>query len=64
MIDVVRVSVGLARRAIKAAEFAVNVANVGRVEVAIDVKVSRASVLLSTNSVCQLAERVEIVCSK
>ena len=51
IVDVVRVSIGLTRRAKEAAELAINVANVRRIEMAIDVEVSRASVLLPPHRV-------------
>src|SRR5437763_1277683 len=61
IVDVVRVSVRLARRAIEAAELAVDVANIRRIEMPIDVEVSGAAVLLSTHYIGQLAERVQVV---
>src|SRR5947207_11218378 len=60
IIDVVRVSVRLARSAIEAAELAVDVANIRRIEMPIDVEVSGAAVLLSTNCVGEFAQRVEV----
>ena len=49
--DVVRVSIRLARRAKEAAELAVNVANIRRIEMTIDVEVSRAAVFLPPHRV-------------
>src|SRR5437870_1260899 len=55
------VSIGLARRPKESAEFAVDVANIRGIEVAIDVEVSRAPMPAATNCVGKFAEPVEII---
>ena len=62
IIDVVRVGIGLARSAKEAAEFAVDIANVRRIEMTIDIEISRAAMLLSTNSVREFTKRIQISC--
>ncbi len=61
IVDVVRIGVGLARRAKETAKLAINVANVRRIEMTIDVEVSRAPVFRSPDSVGKFAQRVEIL---
>src|SRR5437588_12834243 len=61
IVDVVRVSVRLARRAIEAAELAVDVTNIRRIEMPIDVEVSGAPVLLTAHRVGEFAQRIQIV---
>src|SRR5262245_38341054 len=60
IVNVMCVSVGLARCAKEAAELTVDVANVRRVKVPVDVEVSRASVHLPPHRVREFSERVEI----
>ena len=61
VVNVVRVSIRLARRAKEAAELAVHITNVCRIEMTIDVEVCRPSMHSPTHGVRQLAKRVEIV---
>jgi hypothetical protein len=61
IVDVVRVSVRLPRRAKEAAELAVDITDVRRIEVTIDVEVGRAAMLSAAHSVRQLAERVQVI---
>src|SRR5687767_15884424 len=51
VVDVVRVRVGLARRAKEPAELAIRVTDVSRIQVAIDVEISGASVPPSANRI-------------
>ena len=57
VVDVMRVGVGLSRRAIKAAKLAVGVTNIRRIEVPIDVEISGAAVLAAANAVGEFAQR-------
>ena len=56
LLDAVRVGVGLARRAVEAAELAVGVADVGLVEMAVDVEVGGAPVQAAADGVGEPAE--------
>ena len=55
------VGVRLARRAKEAAELTIDIADIRRIEMAVDVEVSRASMLLSPDCVGKFAQGVEIV---
>ena len=61
IIQVVRVRTRLARCPKESAELAVNVTDVRRIEVTIDIEISRASVLLPTNRIGEFAERVKVI---
>src|SRR5712691_1107282 len=61
IIDVMRVSVRLARGAVEPAKLAVNVADVRRIEMPVDVEISRAAMLLPADGVGEFAQGVEIV---
>ena len=61
VVDVVRIGVGLSRRAKEATELTINIADVRWIEMTIDVEVSRAPVLRSPDGVGKFAQRVEIV---
>ena len=61
VVDIVRVSVRLSRRAEETAELAIDITDVRRIEVAIDVEVARAAMLLPAHRVRQFAERVQVV---
>ena len=58
------IGVRLTRRAEEAAELAVDIADVCRVEVTVDVEICRASVPRATDGVGEFAQRVEIICVK
>src|SRR5258708_7484169 len=64
LVNVVRVSAGLARRAIKAAELAVNIANVGWVKMPIYVEVSNPSVFFPARYIRELTQGRQVVGSK
>src|SRR5258708_33755067 len=59
--DVVRVSVRLARRAVEPAEFAINVADVRGIEMAVVVEVKRAAMLLPGGGVWGVFPKAWIV---
>ncbi len=59
-----RVGVGLARRAKETAELAIDITDVRRIEVTIDIEVSRAPMFLSPHVVGKLTQCVEIVCGE
>ena len=61
IIDVVRVGVRLARCAKETAELAIDIADVCRIEMAIDVEISRTSMFPSPNRVGEFAERIKIL---
>ena len=61
IIYVVRVGIRLARRAKEAAEFAIDVTDIRRIEMTIDIEISRASVLSSTNCISEFAQPIQIV---
>jgi hypothetical protein len=64
VIDVMRVSIRLARRAIEAAKLAINVADVGGIEVAVNIEEGCAPVFSAPNAVSQLTKRRQVVCCK
>ena len=64
VVNVVCIGIRLARRAIEAAEFTIRIANVGRIEVAIDVEIGGSPVLLSPYAIGQLSQRRQIVSGK
>src|SRR5687768_2143744 len=64
IVNIMRVSVGLSRRAIKPTEFAVGITNIGWVEVAVHIEIGSSPVLPAPNAIRQLAERRQIVCRK
>src|SRR6267378_1834146 len=64
VVDVVRIGVGLARRAKETAKLAINITDVRRIEMTIDVEVSRAPVFRSPDGVGKFAQCVEIVCGE
>src|SRR5215471_3955226 len=59
--NIMGIGVGLPRRAEEAAELAIDVADVRRVEMTVDVKVCRASMLPSAHRVSEFAQGVEII---
>ena len=61
IIQVVRVGIGLPWRPKEAAEFTIDVTDVRRIEMPIDIEISRASVLLPTNRIGEFAERVKVI---
>jgi len=61
IIDVVRVGIRLTRRPKEATEFAIDVTDIRRIEVTIDIEISCAPVLLPANSVREFAQRVQII---
>ena len=61
IVDVVSVGVGLARRAKETTELAIDITDIRRIEMSIDVEVRRPAMLLSPHGVGKFAERVEIV---
>src|SRR5688500_12335474 len=64
IVNIMRVSVWLPRRAIKPTKFAICVTNIGWVEVAVHIEIGSSPVLTSPNAIRQLAERRQIVCRK
>jgi len=62
IVYVVRVGTGLARCPKEAAELAVNVTDIRRIEMPINVEISRTSVSLPANSVREFTKRVQISC--
>src|SRR6185503_20697610 len=61
VVDVVCVSVGLSRRAIETAKFAIGVTDIRRIEMSIDVEIGRAAMSSSSHDVGQLSESGKIV---
>ena len=55
------ISARLPRRAIEPAELAIDVANIGRIEMAVNVEICRAAVLRASHRVSKLAQAIEIV---
>ncbi len=58
IIDVMRVSVRLTRGAVEPAKLAVNVADVRRIEMPVDVEISRAAMFLPADGVGEFAQGV------
>src|SRR5882724_9840097 len=61
IVEVMRVRVRLARGAVEPAEFAINVADIRRIKMPVDVEISRAAMLLPADGVGEFAQGVEIV---
>jgi hypothetical protein len=61
ILDVVRVRVRLPRRPKESAELTINVTDVRRIKVTIDVEICGAAVLLAAHCVRQFAETIQIV---
>ena len=61
IVDVVCVGVWLSRSAIEAAEFAVGVADICRVEMPVNVEVGRAAVPSPSHEVCKFTECGKVV---
>ena len=64
ILDVVRVSIGLARRAKEPAELTIDIADIRRIEMTIDVKVSGPPMFPAPHVVGKFTQRVEIVGGK
>src|SRR6266849_3171089 len=64
IVDVMRVGIGLTRRAIEPAKLAIDVTNVCRIEVAIYIEVSSATVLAATNAVSEFTKPRQVVSGK
>src|SRR5687768_105116 len=56
LVDIMRVGVSLAGSAIEAAELTISVANVGRIEMAIDVEIGTSAVLSPAHSVGEFTQ--------
>src|SRR6478672_2368495 len=61
VVNVMRVGVGLSRCAIKAAKLAVGVANIRRIEVAVNIEISGAAMLAAANAVGEFAQGRQVV---
>src|SRR5712671_5306452 len=64
IVDVMSVGVGLARRAKETAELTVDIADVRRIEMTIDVEVRSPSMFPAPHCIGKFTQGVEIICGK
>src|SRR3989442_13874146 len=64
IIDVVRVSIRLARRAKEAAELTIDITDVCGIEMTVDIEICRAPMSPAADCVRQLAKRIQILRAK
>jgi hypothetical protein len=64
VVDVMSIGVGLTRRAKETAELAIDITDVCRIEVTIDVEISRPAMFSAPYGIGKFTQRVEIVCGK